>query len=71
MFEAWQLPPGEHRVSVVEDDYIAPGPAAKRGRLVFGTARPLGGSAGPWLRFAFQPDSISAWSGIETHTTPS
>ncbi|HET6965804.1 MAG TPA: hypothetical protein VFH58_13600 [Acidimicrobiales bacterium] len=65
---------------VIEDDYAAPGPAAKRGRIVFGTAHhaqpaqpaqpatPDQGEHPDRKVFRFDVASESAWSGILTRT---
>jgi len=56
--------PSPARVGVVLDDYVAPGPAAKRGTLLRGTATldPTDGSVD------LVPERTTAWQGVATAT---
>lgn len=54
-------------VGVVVDEYVAPGPAAKQGTLLRGTARRAGpGRPGVLV---VEPDRIVDWDGVETTST--
>jgi hypothetical protein len=53
----------EFDVSVVVDDYGAPGPAAKRGVLVRGRGRVAADEPG---FVEVDPDAATTWSGVET-----
>ena len=56
--------PSPARVGVVVDDYVAPGPAAKEGRLLRGTATL--GEAG---RVDITLERETEWKGVDTSTT--
>ena len=55
--------PSPARVGVVVDDYVAPGPAAKEGTLLRGTAR-----LEPSGRIEIEPERETEWRGIATQT---
>lgn len=56
--------PSPARVAVVVDDYVAPGPAAKEGRLLRGT-----GTIGEGGRVDLVPERETAWKGVAASTT--
>jgi hypothetical protein len=56
--------PSPARVGVVIDDYVAPGPAAKEGTLLRGTA-----TLHPDGRVAVEPDRTTDWQGVTTRTS--
>lgn len=59
------LPTGEVPVGVVVDDYRAPGPAAKRGALVRGTAHAVADRPGVLV---VEADRAVEWDGVATTT---
>jgi hypothetical protein len=60
------VPSGRFDLSVVVDDYIAPGPAAKQGRLVRGTGRLVADAPG---FVAVDGEREVAWDGVDTTAT--
>ena len=59
------VPSGTNPIGIVVDDYTAPGPAAKRGSLVRGTARKIRNRPGS---FAVTTERTSDWDGVQTVT---
>lgn len=58
---------GEAPACITFDDYGAPGPAAKRGMVLRGSARVETDGAGTWAYFA--PDRAAIWEGVHSETT--
>jgi hypothetical protein len=50
------------------DEYRAPGPAAKHGRLLRGTVEWAAPGPGRWRAFRLKPERVTRWSGVETET---